>query len=205
MCMGWNSHFWRFSLLIVNYFCFLENKLDTYNFRVNMVRDFNTSGFDWKYGMFLPNSLYYSKLKGDGFTHSRAFLSLARALILSAAVIYLTDFFSNLCDLCIATVTLDLQSLRIINFPPPWLSIFIYHLSLVFKITYICPVNSPLGITHCFIIFCQLMADLVYVVPPMGHSMWIHPDGSLDHLKKLYFVHLFLHIVKLQKHFFKKI
>jgi hypothetical protein len=77
------------SLLIDNYFRFLENKLDAHNFRVIMVGNFNTPGFDWKYGMSLPNSHYYSKLREMRFTPPRVFLTLSRALILSAAVIYL--------------------------------------------------------------------------------------------------------------------
>jgi hypothetical protein len=45
--------------IIANYFRFLENKLDTHNFRVIIVGDFNTPGFDWKFGLTLPNSHYY--------------------------------------------------------------------------------------------------------------------------------------------------
>jgi hypothetical protein len=44
-----------------NYFRFLENKLDTHNFRVVMIGDFNAPGFDWKSGQSLPNCHYYSK------------------------------------------------------------------------------------------------------------------------------------------------
>jgi hypothetical protein len=47
---------------IATYFRFLENYLDTHNFRVIMVADFNTPGFDWKSGLSLSNSHYYSKL-----------------------------------------------------------------------------------------------------------------------------------------------
>jgi hypothetical protein len=39
---------------ITNYFRSLENKLDTQNFRVIMVGDFNTPGFDWNRGLSVP-------------------------------------------------------------------------------------------------------------------------------------------------------
>jgi hypothetical protein len=35
---------------ISNYFRSLENQLDTHNFRVILIRDFNVPGFDWKCG-----------------------------------------------------------------------------------------------------------------------------------------------------------
>jgi hypothetical protein len=47
---------------IVNYFSFLRDYLDTHNFRVIMVGDFNAPSFDLKSGLSLPNSHYYSKL-----------------------------------------------------------------------------------------------------------------------------------------------
>jgi hypothetical protein len=78
------------NLLIGNHFFppntkpeIIVNRLDTYNFRVNKFGDFNSPGLSW------PNSHYYSKLREMGPTPPRVFLTLARALILSAAAIYL--------------------------------------------------------------------------------------------------------------------
>jgi hypothetical protein len=64
---------------ITNYFLFLENKLDTHNFRVTVVGDFNAPGFEWKSRLSLPNSLDYSKLKGDAIYTPPRVLTLARA------------------------------------------------------------------------------------------------------------------------------
>jgi hypothetical protein len=50
--------------IITNYFSFLENNLDTQNFRVILTGDFNTR-FDWKRGLSQANCHYYSKLTGD--------------------------------------------------------------------------------------------------------------------------------------------
>jgi hypothetical protein len=76
--------------IIANYFLFVETKLDSQNFRVIMIGDFNTPGFDWESGLSLPNSHYYSKLRAMRFTPPCVFLTLASALILSAALIYMT-------------------------------------------------------------------------------------------------------------------
>jgi hypothetical protein len=52
--------------VITDYFHFLENTLDTNNFRVSLLGDFNAPGFDWMLGSPLHNCHYCSKLKGDG-------------------------------------------------------------------------------------------------------------------------------------------
>jgi hypothetical protein len=50
---------------VLNHFSFLENKLDTKNYRVILMGDFNTPGFDWECGLPVPNYHYYPKLRGD--------------------------------------------------------------------------------------------------------------------------------------------
>jgi hypothetical protein len=75
--------------ITVNYFRFLENKLDANHLHVIMVGDFNTLGFDWKRGPSRPNYHYYSKLREIVPTPPLVFLTLASALILSARVICL--------------------------------------------------------------------------------------------------------------------
>jgi hypothetical protein len=75
--------------IIVNNFRFSENKLDTHNFRVIMAGNFNAPGFDWKRGLPLPNSHHYLNLREMEPTPARVFLTVATALILSAAVICL--------------------------------------------------------------------------------------------------------------------
>jgi hypothetical protein len=51
--------------VITNYFHTLEDRLDTKNFRVVMVGDFNTPGFDWNHGLSVPDCHDYTKLRDD--------------------------------------------------------------------------------------------------------------------------------------------
>jgi hypothetical protein len=57
---------------IKNYFSFLEKILDTFNYRVLLLGDFN--GFDWNSG--LPSHHFYTKLKGDAIHSATCFLDL---------------------------------------------------------------------------------------------------------------------------------
>jgi hypothetical protein len=59
-----------------NYFHFLEEKLDTINFRIVMVGDFNVPGFDWSHGLSVPDWHYYYKLRGDVIYTSTCLLNL---------------------------------------------------------------------------------------------------------------------------------
>jgi hypothetical protein len=45
-----------------------------------MVGDFNALGFDWKSGLSLPNSHYYTKLKGDEIYTSTCLLNLYKCI-----------------------------------------------------------------------------------------------------------------------------
>jgi hypothetical protein len=90
--------------IIANYFRFLENNNDTHNFRVSEVGDFNTPGFDWKCGLSLPNSHYYSKLKG-GAIYTSTCLRNFNQCIDNAGSSNLLDFiFSTLSYLDITPV-----------------------------------------------------------------------------------------------------
>jgi hypothetical protein len=50
--------------MIENYFSSLETKVDTQNFRVVLLGDFNVPGYDWVNGFPQANSHYYTKIRG---------------------------------------------------------------------------------------------------------------------------------------------
>ncbi|PNF20040.1 hypothetical protein B7P43_G05817 [Cryptotermes secundus] len=102
---------------IANYFRFLENNLDTHNFRVIMVGDFNAPGFDWKSGLALPNSHYYSKLKGDAIYTSTCLLNLNQCIDNVSGSNLLDLIFSNLSDISITPV--DSGLIKPDNYHPP--------------------------------------------------------------------------------------
>jgi hypothetical protein len=84
--------------LITNYFHDLENMLDTNNFCVILLGDFNVPGFNWECGTSLPSSDHYSKLKGDAIYTSACLLGL-RQLVVAADSLNLLDLvFGNLSD-----------------------------------------------------------------------------------------------------------
>jgi hypothetical protein len=62
--------------IINNYFNFLENSLDTLNYWVLLLGDFNVPGFDWNNGSPSPNSHFYTKLKGDVIHSAICYLGL---------------------------------------------------------------------------------------------------------------------------------
>jgi hypothetical protein len=69
-----------------------------------MIGDFNTPGFDWKNGLSLPNSHYYSKLKGDAIYASMCLLTLSQCIDTVGSSNLLDLIFSNMSDLCISRV-----------------------------------------------------------------------------------------------------
>jgi hypothetical protein len=89
---------------IASYFCTLEDKLDTHNFRVIIVGDFNAPGFDWKRGLSLPNSHYYCKLKGEAIYTSTCLLNLNQCTDTDHSRNLLDLIFTNLRDLYIIPV-----------------------------------------------------------------------------------------------------
>jgi hypothetical protein len=85
--------------VIVNYFRFLEDKLDTHNFRVVMVGDFNTTGFEWNHGLSVPDCHYYSKLKGDAVYTSTCLLNMHQCIDAVGINNFLDLIFSNFSDI----------------------------------------------------------------------------------------------------------
>jgi hypothetical protein len=105
------------NLLLLLIFRFLEDSLDTHNFLVIMVGDFNAPGFDWKNGLSLPNSHYYSKLKGDAIYTSTCLLNLIQCIDTVGSSNLLDLICSNLSDLCITPV--DRGLIKPDNYHPP--------------------------------------------------------------------------------------
>jgi hypothetical protein len=62
---------------IKQYFCSLENVLDTYNCRVLVAGDFKVPGIDWKRGLSSRSSHYYNNLKGDATYTSTCLFGLS--------------------------------------------------------------------------------------------------------------------------------
>jgi hypothetical protein len=62
--------------IINNFFNFLENSLDTLNYRVLFLGDFNVPCFDWNNDSPSPNCHFYTKLKGDAIHSAIFYLAL---------------------------------------------------------------------------------------------------------------------------------
>jgi hypothetical protein len=103
--------------VITNYFRSLENKLDTHNFRVIMVGDFNTPGFDWNRGLSVPGCHYYSKLKGDAIYASTCLLNLHQCIDAVDSSNLLDLIFSNFSD--IGITFLDSGIIKPDTYHPP--------------------------------------------------------------------------------------
>jgi hypothetical protein len=63
-----------------------------------MVGDFNSPGFDWNRGLSLPNSHYYSKIKGDAIYTSTCLLNLIQCIDIVGSSNLLDLMFFNLSD-----------------------------------------------------------------------------------------------------------
>jgi hypothetical protein len=151
--------------VITNYFCFLENKLDTHNFLVIIVGDFNSPGFDWKCGLPQPNCHSYSKLKGDAIFTSTYILNLTQCLDTDGRSNLLDLIFSNLSDLCITPV--DPGLIKPEYFHPP-LNIKIHLPAAICTQNYVYSYrNYKSGHYVCSTIFFQLMIGVVCMVPPV--------------------------------------
>jgi hypothetical protein len=91
--------------VITNYFRSLEDKLDTNNFRVVIVGDFNAPGFDWDHGLSAPDCHYYSKLRGDAIYTSTCLLNLQQCIDAVGSSNLLDLVFTNLNDYNITFLT----------------------------------------------------------------------------------------------------
>jgi hypothetical protein len=85
-------------LLLIT-FAFLENNLDTQNFRVILMGDFNSPRFDWKRGLSQANCHYYSKLKGDAIYTSTCLLDLRQRTDVVGGSSLLDLAFTNFSEL----------------------------------------------------------------------------------------------------------
>jgi hypothetical protein len=84
---------------ITDYFRLLENMRDINNFSVILLGDFNAPGFNWGRGLPLPNSHYYSKLKGDAIYTSTFFLGPRQCVEAADSHNLLDLVFANFSDL----------------------------------------------------------------------------------------------------------
>jgi hypothetical protein len=64
--------------IIENYFNSLENKLNTKNFCVVLLGDFNVPGYDWVSGLPHANTHYYTKLRSEVIQNAACFLGLSQ-------------------------------------------------------------------------------------------------------------------------------
>jgi hypothetical protein len=62
--------------IIKNYLNFLENRLDTLNYRAILLGDFSAPGFDWNCCLLPQNCHFSTKLKGDLIYSAICFLGL---------------------------------------------------------------------------------------------------------------------------------
>jgi hypothetical protein len=85
--------------LLQTYFHHLENMLDTNNFRLILLGDFNAPGFNWGCWISVSSSHHYSKLKGEAIYTPACLLGL-RQLVEAADNLFLLDLvFNNFLDL----------------------------------------------------------------------------------------------------------
>jgi hypothetical protein len=115
-----------------------------------VIGDFNIPNFDWKRGLSLPNSHYYSKLKVDAIYTSTCLLDLSHCIDTVGSSNLLGLIFSNLRDLGITPV--DPGLIKTDNYNPPLIiNICLPFATCVRNYVYR-TVNSRLGIMHCFTI-----------------------------------------------------
>jgi hypothetical protein len=87
--------------VIENYFNSLENKLNTQNFRVILLGDFNVPGYDWVYGLPHANTHYYTKLRGEVIQNSASFLGLSQNNLTTQIKNLLDLVFANFSDVAV--------------------------------------------------------------------------------------------------------
>jgi hypothetical protein len=105
--------------IINNYFNFLENTLDTLNYRVLLLGDFNVPGFDWNKGLPSPHCHYYTKMKGDVIHSATCFLGLNQHNHSVSGSNLLDLVFSNSVDISLDHV--DYGLVHSDQFHPPFI------------------------------------------------------------------------------------
>jgi hypothetical protein len=114
--------------VITDYFRLLENMLDTNNLCVILVGDFNVPGFNWGCGLPLPNSRYYSKLKGDAVCTFTCLLGLRQCVEAVDSHNLLDLVFANFTDL--KPVPADFGLVKPDSYHPPLSTdIFLPHIT----------------------------------------------------------------------------
>jgi hypothetical protein len=88
--------------IIENYLNLLEQNLNTCQYRVIMLGDFNVPRYNWLNGTQLSNCHYYNKIKGNLIYATSCFLDLNQPnnYISSSALLDLV--FTNINDLCVS-------------------------------------------------------------------------------------------------------
>jgi hypothetical protein len=102
---------------ILNYFSFLENKLDTMNYQVILMGDFNTPGFDWKCRLPLPNCYYYSTLKGEAIYTSTCLVRLTQSIEINHNNNLLDLVFVNFDNLRVSFVDMGIVKPNLLHSP----------------------------------------------------------------------------------------
>jgi hypothetical protein len=91
--------------IIINYFYFVGNFLDTMNYRILLFGDFYILGLDWNCGLPSPKCYLYTKLKEHLVHSATCFLGLNKKIIPYSG--------SNLLDLVIFQITLNFLLIKL--------------------------------------------------------------------------------------------
>jgi hypothetical protein len=94
--------------IIKNFFNLLENKLNSQNFRILLLGDFNVPGYDWVTGHFHANTNYYKKLRGEVFQNAACFYWLSQYNLTVQSKNLLDLVFSNYTDIAVSNSYIDL-------------------------------------------------------------------------------------------------
>jgi hypothetical protein len=92
---------------IENYFNLLENKLNTQNFLVVLLGDFNVPFYDWVSGLPHANTHYYTKLRGDMIQNSVCFLGLSQYNPTTQSKNLLDLVLANFSDVAVSNSYID--------------------------------------------------------------------------------------------------
>jgi hypothetical protein len=85
-----------------NYFSSLETKLDTHNFRVVLLGDFNVPGYNWVNGFPKANFQYYTKIRGGIIQNATCYLGLQQCNFTVRRMNLLELVFANFHNVTVA-------------------------------------------------------------------------------------------------------
>jgi hypothetical protein len=86
-------------------------KLNTQNFRVVLLGEFNVPGYDWVSGLPHANTHYYTKLRGEVIHNASCFLGLTQYNLTIQSKNLLHLVFPNFTDLAVSNSYIDLVEL----------------------------------------------------------------------------------------------